>query len=44
LAEAELVSTERQGTFLRYRANFPVLRKLTDYLWEDCCKSGKACC
>lgn len=44
LAEAGLLSAERQGTFLRYRADFPALRRLTDYLWEDCCRSGKGCC
>ncbi|HNX94086.1 MAG TPA: metalloregulator ArsR/SmtB family transcription factor [Holophaga sp.] len=54
LAETGLVIVERQGSFLNYRANFPILRILTDYLWEDCCSGGsqdevpepkaKACC
>lgn len=54
LSETELVIVDRQGSFLNYRANFPVLRILTDYLWEDCCSGGnqdepttqkaKACC
>lgn len=51
LSEGELVLVDREGTFLRYRANFPTLRALTDYLWKDCCGGGakaeerpKACC
>lgn len=51
LSEGELVLVDREGTFLRYRANFPTLRTLTDYLWKDCCAGGtkaearpKACC
>jgi ArsR family transcriptional regulator, arsenate/arsenite/antimonite-responsive transcriptional repressor len=48
LAAAELVSSRTHGTFIYYRANYDVLRGLTTYLWEDCCKRGKAgskeCC
>ncbi len=44
LAEASLVKVEREGTFLRYRADFPILQSLTEYLWEDCCKGGSGCC
>ena len=44
LSEAELITADRQGTFLRYRAQFPVLQQLSGYLWEDCCKGGKGCC
>lgn len=54
LAEAELVQVEREGTFLRYRADFRTLRALTEYLWKGCCSGGtkaapleerpKACC
>ena len=40
LAEADLVKVEREGTTLRYRADFKTLRALTDYLWEDCCGGG----
>lgn len=43
LAEAGLVLMEREGTTLRYRAHYEVLLQLTQYLWEDCCKSGRAC-
>ena len=48
LAAADLVSSRTQGTFIFYRANYDALRALTTYLWEDCCKRGKAgseeCC
>ncbi len=48
LAAADLVSSRTQGTFIYYRANYDALRGLTTYLWEDCCKHGKAgskeCC
>jgi DNA-binding transcriptional ArsR family regulator len=48
LAAADLVTSRTQGTFIYYRANYDALRGLTTYLWEDCCKRGKAgskgCC
>lgn len=46
LAGAELVRVERDGTTLRYRADFTTLRGLDAYLWEDCCQGGRtqACC
>lgn len=40
LAGAQLVQVEREGTVLRYRAHFRILRALTDYLWKDCCSGG----
>lgn len=43
LAESDLVLVEREGTTLRYRAHFEILHKLMQYLWEDCCKGGRAC-
>jgi ArsR family transcriptional regulator len=45
LVDADLLSTRGEGTFHYYSANYKALRTLTDYLWEDCCKRGKAeCC
>jgi DNA-binding transcriptional ArsR family regulator len=44
LASAGLLRARRQGTFIYYSADFALLRALTDYLWEDCCKRGKGCC
>lgn len=43
LSAANLVQAERQGTFLRYRADFGTLRALTDFIWKDCCGSGTCC-
>ncbi len=43
LARAGLVKATRQGTTLRYAACFDVLRELTAYLWEDCCRGGGTC-
>jgi ArsR family transcriptional regulator len=44
LLDAGLLSSRSEGTFHYYAAEYPVLRALTDYLWEDCCKRGKASC
>ena len=44
LVDADLLSTRSEGTFHYYAAVYPVLRGLTDYLWEDCCKRGKGSC
>ena len=44
LASAGLLRARREGTFIYYSADYPQLRALTDYLWEDCCKRGKGCC
>jgi len=41
LAETGLVKVVREGTTLRYRPDFPALRGLLDYLWEDCCRGGR---
>lgn len=40
LAGTGLVNVEREGTTLRYRPDFTILRGLMDYLWEDCCRGG----
>ena len=44
LVDAALLSSRSEGTFHYYAAEYPALRALTDYLWEDCCKRGKARC
>jgi ArsR family transcriptional regulator len=44
LVDAGLLSSRNEGTFHYYAAEYPALRALTDYLWEDCCKQGKAGC
>lgn len=37
LSATALVQVEREGSMLRYRADFSTLRALTEYLWQDCC-------
>lgn len=44
LVEGELLSTRNEGTFHYYAAEYPALRALTDYLWEDCCRRGRSSC
>jgi ArsR family transcriptional regulator len=46
LVNASLLTTRVEGTFHFYAADYAVLRDLTDYLWEDCCKEGRgaSCC
>jgi DNA-binding transcriptional ArsR family regulator len=44
LASAGLIKARRESTFIFYRAEYPQLKGLTEYLWEDCCKRGKGCC
>jgi DNA-binding transcriptional ArsR family regulator len=41
LAEAGFLEAVREGTFIRYSPCLDTLQELTDYLWEDCCKSKK---
>ena len=44
LVDAGLLNSRNEGTFHYYAAEYPALRALTDYLWEDCCRRGKASC
>ena len=44
LNEADLVKVERSGNFLLYRCDFKSLRALCDFIWDDCCGSGRSCC
>ena len=47
MVEAGLVTSRLEGSYHLYAADYGVLRSLTDYLWEDCCKNGKgtpSCC
>lgn len=43
LVSAGLVNAQRDGKFAHHSADYPALRTLTAFLWEDCCKSGKHC-
>ena len=37
LRSEELVTVEREGTFLRYRANASALQQLLGFLYAECC-------
>ena len=42
LVDSRLLTSRLEGTFHFYSADYPALRALTDYLWEDCCRQGKS--
>ena len=42
LKNEELVTVEREGTFLRYRANIQALEQLLGFLYAECCTRNKA--
>ncbi len=42
LKSEELVAVQREGTFLRYRANTDTLRELLGFLYAECCTRNKA--
>jgi DNA-binding transcriptional ArsR family regulator len=44
LVDAGMLTSRAEGTFHYYAADYVSLRALTDYVWEDCCKRGKAPC
>lgn len=44
LVDAGMLTSRSEGTFHYYTADYKMLRALTDYVWEDCCKRGKANC
>lgn len=44
LMQAELVTQERSGTFLRYAINMEAARDTFDYLWRDCCRGRPEVC
>jgi DNA-binding transcriptional ArsR family regulator len=38
----DLVTTEREGTFIRYRANTRSLEELLGFIYAECCTRNKA--
>lgn len=44
LVDAGLMTSRSEGTFQYYAADYPSLRALTSYVWEDCCKRGNGTC
>lgn len=48
LVDSGLVVARKEGKSVFHTADYPALRALTDFIWEDCCKLGKSsaksCC
>ncbi|MNT86916.1 hypothetical protein D3C72_2272640 [compost metagenome] len=44
LANAGLVSSEREGRHIRYRADLEAMRALMGFLLEDCCGGSPELC
>lgn len=44
LAAAELVTSQRDGRSIFYRANYDTVRELVLFLMEDCCAGNRAVC
>ena len=44
LAHAGLVESNRDGRFIRYRANFALMQALVDFLSKDCCGGDPSRC
>ena len=42
LKNEELLSVQRESTFLRYRANTEALQQLLAFLYSECCTRNKA--
>ena len=44
LAQSGLVSVEREGRFMRYKASIPLMLELIAYLTSECCSGKPECC
>ena len=44
LVDAGMLTSRAEGTYHYYAPEYAALRKLTSYLWEDCCKRGGGSC
>ena len=42
LRNEELITVQRESTFLRYRANTETLRELLQFLYAECCTRNRA--
>jgi DNA-binding transcriptional ArsR family regulator len=40
LVDAGLVLARREGKAVVHTADYEALQRLTDFLWQDCCKRG----
>ena len=44
LTQAQLLTVDQEGRFLRYRANIPLMLDLVAYLTEECCSGDRGAC
>jgi DNA-binding transcriptional ArsR family regulator len=44
LVDAGLLTTRNEKSFHYYAADYAALQRLTEYLWEDCCRQGGGRC
>lgn len=42
MAQANVVTVAQEGRYMRYRANFDLMRELIAYLTEECCAESTA--
>ncbi len=44
IVQTGLVGVEREGRFMRYRANIPLMLDIVAYLTEECCSANPQAC
>jgi DNA-binding transcriptional ArsR family regulator len=42
LVRTGLLATRRAGKSVVHTANYDALREVTEYVWDECCKRGRA--
>ena len=44
IVQSGLVDVEREGRFMRYKANIPLMLEIVGYLTEECCSGNPEAC
>ncbi len=44
IVQSGLVDVEREGRFMRYKANIPLMLNIVGYLTEECCAGNPEAC
>ena len=44
IVQSSLISVEREGRFMRYKANIPLMLEIVGFLTEKCCESNPEQC
>lgn len=44
LVQSELATVEREGRFMRYKANIPLMLEVINYLTSECCSNNPELC